>query len=58
VPRRCRYVPGRVYTSIIDGLMGAHGHSSSLFSTFEPWERDVLKLMVESFADDTVTEED
>ena len=46
-----------VEPKIMDGLMGAHGHSRSLFSTLEPWERDVLKLMVRSFPDDAIDEE-
>ena len=43
-----------VEPKIMDGLMGAHGNRSSLFSTLEPWERDVLKLMARSFPDDIV----
>jgi DNA-binding NarL/FixJ family response regulator len=47
-----------VEPEIMDGLMGAQGYGRSLFSTLEPWERNVLRLMVRSFPDDAVTGDD
>ena len=42
---------------VMDGLLAPAGGKGTLFSTLEPWERDVLKLLVRGFPDDTGTEE-
>ena len=42
---------------VMDGLLAPAGGKGTLFSSLEPWERDVLKLLVSGFPDDTGTEE-
>ena len=42
---------------VMKGLMDAPESKRTLFTTLEPWEREVLKLMVRSFPDDAIDEE-
>ena len=42
---------------VMDGLLAPAGGKGTLFTSLEPWERDVLKLLVRGFPDDTGTEE-
>jgi DNA-binding NarL/FixJ family response regulator len=42
---------------VIEGLLDAPEAKRTLFTMLEPWEREVLKLMVKSFPADTAGEE-
>ena len=42
---------------VMDGLLAPAGGKGTLFASLEPWERDVLKLLVKGFPDDTGSEE-
>lgn len=42
---------------VMDGLLAPVGGKGTLFASLEPWERDVLKLLVRGFPDDSGIEE-